>query len=90
MDHRLESLKKTLRHRLRDADGDVALAAADLRLVLDELGRLQQGNDRLRRQNKKLRLKLGLVGEAPELGPDDADADAAEPTADGGASRGDD
>jgi HAMP domain-containing protein len=75
-DHRLEAAKKALRHKLRDASGDVPVPAADLRAVLDELGRLQQSNDRLRRQNRRVRLKLQRAGiaddtaEAPEAGDD--------------------
>lgn len=78
-DKELEALKKSLRHKLRDAGGDVAVAATDLRTVLDELGRLQQSNDRLRRQNRRVRLKLqraGLADDGPadEGGaPEDAD-----------------
>ena len=67
----LETLKKTLRARLRSGKTDATLAAAELRLLLDEMGRLQQGNDRLRRQNRRVRLKLqraGIAEDAPEAG----------------------
>ena len=74
----LEGVRKALRAKVRDG-GDVAVAAAELRLLLDELGRLQQSNDRLRRQNRRARLKLQRAG----LGDDAADAaDAVD--ADGG------
>lgn len=61
-DKQLESLRKTLRKKLLDASADVSIAAADLRTVLDELGRLQQSNDRLRRQNRRVRLRLQRAG----------------------------
>jgi hypothetical protein len=82
-DKRLEALRKALRVRLRDGDHgqDVAVPAGDLRTLLDEVGRLQQSNDRLRRQNRRVRLKLqraGLADDADhEAGGDDHD-DAAE------------
>jgi uncharacterized membrane protein len=56
-----EALRKTLRARLR-SEQDVAIGAEDLRGLLDELGRLQQSNDRLRRQNRRVRLKLQRAG----------------------------
>lgn len=71
MDDRLETVRRTLRAKLRDAAGAVAVEAADLRFVLDELGRLQQGNDRLRRQNRRMRLRLQRAGLA-EGGDGDA------------------
>jgi hypothetical protein len=67
----LEVLRKKLRHKLDAASGDVAVPAVDLRVVLDELGRLQQSNDRLRRQNRRVRLKLqraGLADDAADVG----------------------
>ena len=51
-----EARRKRLRRMLDDAGGQVAVATSDLRWLLDEVSRLQQGNDRLRRQNRKLRL----------------------------------
>lgn len=76
----LEGLRKTLRARLQGA-AQIAVDAADLRRVLDELGRLQQSNDRLRRQNRRVRLKLQRAG----LAEDAEDAqDAAEGDAPGG------
>lgn len=62
----LEALRKRLRHQLRDGAAEVAIATGDLRTVLDELGRLQQSNDRLRRQNRRVRLKLQRAGLADD------------------------
>ncbi|MBL9078311.1 MAG: hypothetical protein JNL08_12450 [Planctomycetes bacterium] len=64
----LHALRKALRARLA-SDQDIVLTAADLRLLLDELGRLQQSNDRLRRQNRRVRVKLqraGIADDEPE------------------------
>lgn len=58
----LEALRKRLRNLLKDGSAEVAIAAQDLRTVLDELGRLSQSNDRLRRQNRRVRLKLQRAG----------------------------
>jgi len=73
-DKELERLRKTLRHKLEGAGGDVTIAADDLRTVLGELGRLHQGNERLRRQNRRIRLKLQRAG----LVDDDVAADGAD------------
>lgn len=67
----LEAVRKELRHQLREGVSEVAVPAAELRLLLDELGRLQQSNDRLRRQNRRVRLKLQRAG----LTDEDAAAD---------------
>lgn len=67
----LEAVRKALRHQLREGISEVAVPAAELRLLLDELGRLQQSNDRLRRQNRRVRLKLQRAG----LADDEAEAD---------------
>lgn len=68
-----EARRKRLRRILQSAaDGeDVAVAAADLRWLLDEVGRLQQGNDRMRRQNRRLRLRSGAAADDDQL-PDQA------------------
>jgi hypothetical protein len=79
-DHRLDAAKKALRHKLRDATGDVAVPAEDLRAVLDELGRLQQSNDRLRRQNRRVRLKLRRAGLADDAAADGGDNDSDDTT----------
>ncbi len=75
----LEALRKALRTQLCDAAGDVAVPAADLRRLLDEIGRLQQSNDRLRRQNRRVRLRLQRAG----IG--EGDANGATAAGDGGA-----
>jgi len=78
--HDLENLRKTLRKKLNDGKADVTLTGAELKLLLDEMGRLQQGNDRLRRQNRRVRIKLqraGIAEDAPE-GPE-PDVDAEQP-----------
>jgi len=62
----LEVLRRKLRHKLDGAAADVPVPAADLRTVLDELGRLQQSNDRLRRQNRRARIKLQRAGIADD------------------------
>ncbi|MCK5944321.1 MAG: hypothetical protein KAI24_20205 [Planctomycetes bacterium] len=61
--------RKRLRRMLDGDRNEVAVAADDLRWLLDEASRLQQANDRLRRQNRRLRLRGG---------------DAVEPTVDDG------
>ncbi|MCA8976880.1 MAG: hypothetical protein KDC98_19310 [Planctomycetes bacterium] len=79
-DNRLETLRKKLRLKLRDAGGDVAVASPELTLLLDEVGRLQQSNDRLRRQNRRMRLRCQKLGvdvtdiAADASGPDDGQA----------------
>jgi len=50
--------RKNLR-RLLKGDEVVSVAADDLRWLLDETSRLQQSNDRLRRQNRRMRLRSG-------------------------------
>ena len=52
-----EARRKRLRRLVKDEDQQVQVACEDLRWLLDETGRLQQANDRLRKQNRKLRLK---------------------------------
>ncbi len=70
----LEAVRKALRHQLREGISEVAVPAAELRLLLDELGRLQQSNDRLRRQNRRVRLKLQRAGLADDEAAADGDA----------------
>jgi len=50
-----EARRKRLRRLVRGEDQQVSVACEDLRWLLDETGRLQQANDRLRKQNKRLR-----------------------------------
>ena len=68
----VERVRKALRAKL-GSGAEVVVATAELRLLLDETGRLLQSNDRLRRQNRRVRLKLQRAGIA-----EDADADGAE------------
>lgn len=81
-DKELERLRKTLRHKLEGAAGEVTIAADDLRTVLGELGRLHQGNERLRRQNRRIRLKLQRAGLVDDEGAADG-ADGGDGPADG-------
>ncbi len=73
----LEALRRRLRARLRDDGGEVGVASDELRVLLDAVGQLQQGNDRLRRQNRRVRLRLQRAGLA-EDGGDDGDGDGAD------------
>lgn len=77
-DKTLETLRKNLRQKLKDAGAAVSIAGSDLRTVLDELGRLHQSNERLRRQNRRLRLRLQAAGvpDAEAAGDDGADLDS--------------
>jgi hypothetical protein len=77
----LEVLRKTLRNKLKDAGEAATVPSGDLRTVLDELGRLQQSNDRLRRQNRRLRLRLQAAGVT--------DADVSDDASDAGGEDGD-
>ena len=52
-----EARRKRLRRVVHDADAQVSVDTEDLRWLLDEVGRLQQSNSRLRRQNRRLRLR---------------------------------
>ena len=74
----LEVLRRTLRSKLADGE-NVTVTATDLRRVLDELGRLQQSNDRLRRQNRRVRMKLQRAGLDEDGAGDDAAADDVPP-----------
>ena len=65
----VERVRKALRAKL-GSGADVVVGQAELRLLLDEVGRLMQSNDRLRRQNRRVRLKLQRAG----IGDDEADA----------------
>ena len=75
----LERLRAHLRTWLRKNPeaGEIALNSAQVRLLVDEVGRVEQAGDRLRRQNRRLRLKLQRAGIAEEDG--DVGADDAEP-----------
>lgn len=58
-----DARRKNLRRQLKDGVADLNVSAADLRWLLDETSRLQQSNDRLRRQNRRMRVKAGGEGE---------------------------
>lgn len=74
----LDRLRSTLRAFLRKNPdgGEVALTSAQVRLLVDEVGRVEQAGDRLRRQNRRLRLKLqraGIVDADGDVGGDDTE-----------------
>ena len=82
------ALQRSLRTKLRaagdDAAGEMVLTRTQVRLLLDELGRVQQSGDRLRRQNRRLRLRLQRHGaDAPnepgDLGDESPDSDEGGP-----------
>lgn len=81
-------LRRQLRAQLRDGKDVVTLTAAEADLLIDEVGRLQQANDRLRRQNKRLRNRiLGKGGaELEEVENEQFEADGEQ----SGAARSDD
>jgi len=51
--------RKNLRRLLKDGAEVLNVSSDDLRWLLDEASRLQQSNDRLRRQNRRMRIKVG-------------------------------
>lgn len=75
-DDRLDALRKRLRlvaQRAADAGADVMLRPQDLLALLDALGRATQGADRLRRQNRRLRLRCQRKGVELDDGGGDGD-----------------
>ena len=77
-----DDLLKDLRAQVRKGGEDLSLTPTQAKLLLDELLRLVQSNDRLRRQNRRVRKRLqAATGEA---GGEDAgdDADGADPASD--------
>ena len=62
-----DARRKRLRRLVKGEDEAVQVTSEDLRWLLDETGRLQQANDRLRRQNKRLRLRRGEDGAATDV-----------------------
>lgn len=62
-------LRRELRTRLRQGAETIELTAADANLLLEEIGRLHQANDRLRRQNRRVRKRL--QGKGGEVGVED-------------------
>lgn len=80
----LDRLRNTLRAWLRKNPeaGELALTSAQVRLLVDEVGRVEQAGDRLRRQNRRLRMKLqraGLAEAEGDVGADDAEPGAGDP-----------
>lgn len=67
MNKQEEARRKRLRRLVKGDDQAIQVACEDLRWLLDETGRLQQANDRLRRQNKRLRLRRGEDGAATDV-----------------------
>ena len=62
-----EARRKRLRRLVKGDDQAIQVACEDLRWLLDETGRLQQANDRLRRQNKRFRLRRGEDGASTDV-----------------------
>jgi len=73
----VERVRKALRAKL-GSGAEVVVAEAELRLLLDEVGRLMQSNDRLRRQNRRVRLKLQRAGIAEDAADAQGDEDPGE------------
>lgn len=67
MNKQEEARRKRLRKLVKGDDPAIQVACEDLRWLLDETGRLLQANDRLRRQNKRLRLRRGEDGAATDV-----------------------
>ncbi len=59
-----DTRRKNLRRLLKDGAELLNVSAEDLRWLLDETSRLQQSNDRLRRQNRRMRIKVGSDDDA--------------------------
>ncbi len=71
----IDALADSLRSwtRTHRAEGDeLGLKRADIAAILGELGRLAQSNARLRKQNRRLRLRLARAQgqEEPDVGED--------------------
>ena len=63
-----DARRKRLRRLVQVEDGALTVSSVDLRWLLDEASRLQQANDRLRRQNRRLRLRQERDGMPKEGG----------------------
>lgn len=57
-------------------EAELTLGRGEVRALCDELQRLQQSNDRLRKQNKKVRAKVARLRGGEEDPEDAADAEA--------------
>ena len=80
----LDALLKDLRAQVKKGGDGVSLTMAQAKVLLDELLRLVQSNDRLRRQNRRVRKRLhAATGES-------INDDAADDGADGAAADQDD
>lgn len=66
-----DARRKRLRRMCKEAGDDITVATEDLRWLLDEASRLQQANDRLRRQNRRLRLRHERDGAPSDAGDDE-------------------
>ncbi len=70
LDQLADRLRRWAREQ-RDERAELRLPPRQARMLLGELGRLQQSNTRLRRQNQRLRARLlAAGGEALDLGDD--------------------
>ena len=76
-----EDLDGLIRRLSRDvrggaADGQpVSLSCQEARVLLEELGRLRQSNDRLRKQNRKIRTRVARAREeGSSIGLDDIES----------------
>ncbi|MAD32474.1 MAG: hypothetical protein CMJ88_01780 [Planctomycetes bacterium] len=70
MNKQNEARRKRLRRLVKGDELAIQVTCEDLRWLLDEAGRLQQANDRLRRQNRRLRLQRGqdvAAGDAEDV-----------------------
>jgi hypothetical protein len=61
-----------------DENAELTLGRGEVRALCDELQRLLQSNDRLRKQNKKVRAKVAKLRGGEEDPEDVAEVDAAE------------
>jgi hypothetical protein len=61
-----------------DENAELTLGRGEVRALCDELQRLLQSNDRLRKQNKKVRAKVAKLRGGEEDPEDVAELDAAE------------
>ena len=66
-----DARRKRLRRMCKEEGDELTVASEDLRWLLDEASRLQQANDRLRRQNRRLRLRHERDGAPSDDAGDD-------------------